>query len=70
MKCIYNTCNNENQPDTRSIGKGPVQRVHVAESTWHKWFKEDVNVISRRPQWLAAMFDLGLALFSDCMQSE
>ena len=29
--------NNKNYPDTPFTGNGPVQRVKVEESSWHKW---------------------------------
>ena len=28
--------NNKNYPDTPSIGNGPVQKVQIGESIWHK----------------------------------
>ena len=35
----------KNWPDTQFIGNGPVQRVEVQESTWHKW----VNLLTTAP---------------------
>ena len=37
---------NKTQPDTPYIENGPVQRVKVEETTWHKWVKAFLVVFS------------------------